>query len=159
MFSLGACPRRGGIYFHVGIYFPARHALLFAMVKKNPGPSMFSPGACTRRVGIYFPGGHVLLFGIIKKIPGPSMFSPGACPRGIGFGMYTTTTYESLRLLLLLVECVLLLYRHSIRTRPGPLRAGTVPARGRTRTRPGPDPDGTSPGTWSGTKFQDFFLS
>ena len=74
--------------------------------------------------------------------------------------MYTTTTYESLRLLLL--ECVLLLYRHSIRTRPGPFRAGTVPARKgpgrgrvrlapapcrhgvRTRTRPGPGPGGAT---------------
>ena len=66
MYSPGACPRRAGIYFHVGIYFPARHALLFAMIKtKIPGPSMYSPGACTHRVGIYFCVGVLMFVGMI----------------------------------------------------------------------------------------------
>ena len=138
MFSLGACPRRGGIYFHVGIYFPARHALLFAMVKKNPGPSMFSPGACTRRVGIYFPGGHVLLFGIIKKKSRPQHVLTGRLPSRdriwhvhyYYLRVATTTTTSRVR------TTTVPTFNPDA---PGPFtcrhRAGTKG----TRTRPGPD--------------------
>ena len=79
MHSPGACALQVGIYFRVSIYFSGRYllygkayALIWHDLKKNPGPSMYSPGrlllsgqAFTFRVGIYFFGRHVLLFGII----------------------------------------------------------------------------------------------
>ena len=84
MYSTGACTRWVGIYFHLGIYFPCRHVLLFGVIKtKIPGPSIYSPGACPRRVGIYLPCRHALLFVMIKKISGPSMYSLGACTRRV----------------------------------------------------------------------------
>ena len=61
MYSAGAYTFRDGIYSRVGIYFPGGHVHLFAMIKtKIPGPSIYSPGACTRREGVYFPCRHLL---------------------------------------------------------------------------------------------------
>ena len=87
MYSPGACTHRASIYFRVCIYFPARHVLLFGMLKKLPGPSIYSPGACIRRVGVYFLARHVLLFVMIKN-PGPSMYLPGAYVLGVGMCSY-----------------------------------------------------------------------
>ena len=54
MYSPGACAHRLGIYFRVGIYFPARHVLLFDVIKKKSRPQHVFSGCLNS------PGRHLL---------------------------------------------------------------------------------------------------